>query len=707
MRHLTTLFILLLSTLPALAQSVSISPNIGYQGDNSLPVTISGVGTSFSQASPSLVQVTQGVNALNFTPQFLNSGTEMTGFLGIPANAIPGHYALTVDDLFGNYTQPGAFLVLPASGDLVFGRVILDINQNCVDDPTEIGIEGINVLINPIGVIVQTGPGGYWSLPSLSTGNYSAVVGGTGSWMLTCPPTQFFTVSNSNALTLAPSFGMINTNPCPDPVVSVFAPFIRRCFSNQRVYVSACNGNMGTGTIFGAYVDLELDDYMLATGSSIPYTSLGNNVFRFDVGDIDPGNCATFWVATTISCNTLLGETLCMQAEMYPVDPCMLDTIPAVPIPPGTDPNFTLPDPCTLPWDHSSLLVNGWCADDSVHFSITNTGTFGSGDMLCESPVFLYVNDTLISINSIQLAGQEVLNYTFAANGETWIMAAEQHPLHPGNSHPNAHVEACGTTMDNWIPGMVNNFPTNDADPVIDIYCGEVTGSYDPNDKRGFPKGLTEDHLILPNRSIDYVIRFQNTGTDTAFNIVVRDTLDFDLDIFSVRAGVSSHSYTFQTYGPRVLEWTFSNIMLPDSTTDQAGSNGFLTFKVDQLSNLSNGTMITNDADIYFDFNDPIITNETWHQVDDMLQSAPVGATFITLEEEEVEVYPNPTSNSIFLDNSEELVGAKFIISDLNGNIVKEGVLNYQHNEINLEELAAGVYVIRINNSIPVRIVRL
>ena len=707
MRSLTALSIFLFSTLFAFAQTVSISPNVAYQGANSLPVTVTGVGTTFNQASSSQVQVQQGQNSLSFSNSLFGSATEINGYLNVPTTAVPGYYTLSVADNINNYTQPGAFHVLPGNGHLVFGRVILDINQNCADDFTEVGVEGINVLINPIGVIVQTGVGGYWSLPSLPAGNYDLVVGGTGSWMPTCPPTQSFTVSNPNTLTLAPAFGMVNTNPCPDPVVSVFAPFIRRCFSDQRVYVSACNGAMGTGIIYGAYIDLELDPFMLVTGSSMPYTALGNNVFRFDVGDIDPGNCVNFWMSTTVSCNSPLGGTLCMKAEMYPVDPCVLDTIPADPILPGTDPNFVLPDPCTLPWDNSSLLVDGWCQDDSVHFSITNTGTFGSGDMVCESPVFLYVNDTLISINSIQLTGQEVLNYTFAADGETWIMATEQHPLHPGNSHPNSHVEACGTTINNWIPGMVNNFPTDDADPVVDIYCGPVTGSYDPNDKRGFPKGLTEDHLILPNRSIDYVIRFQNTGTDTAFNIVVRDTLDFDLDIFSVRPGVSSHDYTFKTYGPRVLEWTFSNIMLPDSTIDEPGSNGFLTFKVDQLLNLSNGTMITNDADIYFDFNDPIITNETWHQIDDMLQSAPVGSVFITLEEEEVEVYPNPTTDIIFIDNSEELVGAEFIISDFKGNIVKKGILSFQHNEIDVRSLSQGAYVLKINNSIPIRIVRM
>jgi hypothetical protein len=91
--------------------------------------------------------------------------------------------------------------------------------------------------------------------------------------------------------------------------------------------------------------------------------------------------------------------------------------------------------------------------------------------------------------------------------------------------------------------------------------------------------------------------------------------LDVDLNLFTVTTGVSSHSYEFRTYGPRVLEWKFNNINLPDSTTDLVGSNGFVTFHVDPVPNLAVGSEITNDADIYFDYNDPIITNTTIHRI--------------------------------------------------------------------------------------------
>ncbi len=191
----------------------------------------------------------------------------------------------------------------------------------------------------------------------------------------------------------------------------------------------------------------------------------------------------------------------------------------------------------------------------------------------------------------------------------------DQHPYHPGNSNPSAHMEICGSS--GFLPFIVTMFPQDDADPVIDIFCDQVSAPYDPNDKTGFPNGLGETHAIQRGQQIEYLVRFQNIGTDTAVHVVILDTLSTDLNIFTVQSGVSSHPYEFRMYGPRVLEWRFNNIMLPDSTTDEPGSNGFVMFKVQQVPDLPFGTVIENTANIYFDFEDPVITNTYFHTVTD------------------------------------------------------------------------------------------
>lgn len=355
-----------------------------------------------------------------------------------------------------------------------------------------------------------------------------------------------------------------------------------------------------------------------------------------------------------------------MQANLYPADSCIFDTIPANP--PG---DFT---PCDLPWDKSSLSLEGWCSNDSIFFSITNTGEVGEGDMQCYSPVRLLIDGEYQWLDSIMLAAQETFIYAFLGDGRTWRLEADQHPLHPGNSHPNATVEACGD-LDQWTAGLVTILPMDDADPIVDIYCGEVTGSYDPNDKSAIPTGVGAEHKVLPNVPLEYMIRFQNTGTDTAFTVVITDTLDTDLNIFSVHSGASSHDYSFRIQGPRVLEWTFENIMLPDSNVNEAGSHGFVSFTVDQNPNLADDVEINNTANIYFDFNEPIITNTTSHIIDRNIG----GGTIILGSENNLKAnavntsivaYPNPTTGEleIRLDKSYANVTAK--VTDLTGRTI-------------------------------------
>jgi uncharacterized repeat protein (TIGR01451 family) len=381
-----------------------------------------------------------------------------------------------------------------------------------------------------------------------------------------------------------------------------------------------------------------------------------------------------------------------MEANLNPVSNCALDTISTPPYGGGLISN--LPAPCTLPWDQSSLSVDGWCQGDSVVFQITNTGEPGGGDMECFSPVIVYVDGTLYFVDSIMINGGQTVTYSFPANGETWILNAEQHPLHPGNSHPNAHVDGCGPGD---TDGDVNDLPLDDADPVVDIYCGVVTGSYDPNDKRGFPNGVTEEHFILPNQQIQYVIRFQNTGTDTAFTVVVRDTLDINLDILSVTPGVSSHDFEFKMYGPRVLEWTFNNINLPDSANSEPNSHGFLTFTVNQKANLSPGTVFKNNADIYFDLNEPIITNETWHTIN--LEHFATMST-IHIDQMTLNVYPNPTTDVLTVAFDKVYSNLPYSVYDQNGRLVKSGELNKLVNFLDFSDLNQGFYLIKIKNEI-------
>ncbi|HTE23811.1 DUF7619 domain-containing protein [Flavitalea sp.] len=135
-----------------------------------------------------------------------------------------------------------------------------------------------------------------------------------------------------------------------------------------------------------------------------------------------------------------------------------------------------------------------------------------------------------------------------------------------------------------------------------------LTGSFDPNDKLESHGGLISTTEIKSGAYLNYLIRFQNTGTDTAFNIVVLDTLEANLNWESLTMQDASHSYELSITGGRYLKWTFNSILLVDSLTNEPGSHGYIRFKIRPKSDLAIGNVIKNSASIYFDFNLPIKT---------------------------------------------------------------------------------------------------
>ena len=141
----------------------------------------------------------------------------------------------------------------------------------------------------------------------------------------------------------------------------------------------------------------------------------------------------------------------------------------------------------------------------------------------------------------------------------------------------------------------------------------EITCAYDPNDKQAFPLGYTDDHLLLQQTEQEFVIRFQNTGNAPAQNIRIQDTLDENFDISSFRLIANSHS-VMTTIDPetRLVDFYFENIQLPDSVNNEPESHGLISYVITPNPSLPVGTVLENTAYIYFDNNEPIITNTTW-----------------------------------------------------------------------------------------------
>lgn len=147
---------------------------------------------------------------------------------------------------------------------------------------------------------------------------------------------------------------------------------------------------------------------------------------------------------------------------------------------------------------------------------------------------------------------------------------------------------------------------------TVDSISSIIQGSYDPNDKKATQQ-LTPLE-VSEGSFIDYTVRFQNTGTDTAFTVVLADTLSSLLQASTLQTVEASHSCK-TTVKDNVVFFEFLNIDLPDSNRNKIGSNGFVRFRAKPVSSVVNGNIISNKVAIYFDYNSPIITNTATTQI--------------------------------------------------------------------------------------------
>ena len=136
-----------------------------------------------------------------------------------------------------------------------------------------------------------------------------------------------------------------------------------------------------------------------------------------------------------------------------------------------------------------------------------------------------------------------------------------------------------------------------------------VRGSYDPNDKTENHGGKLTSQQVANGEYLHYTIRFQNTGTDTAFNINIQDTLDSKLDWNTIQMLTASHSYQMTMNDGNKCTFSFKNINLVDSITNEPASHGYIVYKIKPKQTVALGDTIKNRAAIYFDFNPAVITN--------------------------------------------------------------------------------------------------
>ncbi len=225
----------------------------------------------------------------------------------------------------------------------------------------------------------------------------------------------------------------------------------------------------------------------------------------------------------------------------------------------------------------------------------TNAGT----DTLINRTVSLIRDPriTLISATPAQssVAG-DTIRWTIARlnpRDTVLILATMQIPAPPG-------TQAGDTLVNSAVVDSTGDLTPHDN---LSILSQVVTDAYDPNEKFESLGGTIDSADAARGKYLQYTIRFQNTGTDTAFNIVLRDTLSNKVDPSTVEMMGASAPYQLTIKNGNILTWTLSNIQLPSSIQNDPGSVGFVAYRVKPVSGLAGGDRISNSAWIYFDFN--------------------------------------------------------------------------------------------------------
>jgi uncharacterized repeat protein (TIGR01451 family) len=318
-----------------------------------------------------------------------------------------------------------------------------------------------------------------------------------------------------------------------------------------------------------------------------------------------------------------------------------------------------------------------------------NWGNYGPGSPGSYTLTLTYPAGVTVNTSSIQNS-----SYTITGNTITWTLNSA---LSSFNNYDNITFN-----VPSGLTSQTPHYYTSTITPTGNLTdCSSLNNagsllqllgnSYDPNDKLVARPNQTEEvfwnettYLDAYNiEKLNYTIRFQNTGTAPAQNIYIIDTLSSNLNWASFSLIESSHPMQVVSLGNGILRFEFSQIWLADSTTNEEASHGHLVYNISEKESTLGevGAEIENTAYIYFDWNDPIVTNTTYN-INELTEG---------IEEESkqfIKLFPNPAVSELNL-----VCGGAFNyeISDMSGRILLQGEIN-ESDKIRIADLNAGVY---------------
>jgi len=552
---------------------------------------------------------------------------------------------------------------------LLGGTAFADPDGNCEQDSAEPALNGTVLSFNNGSEVFHAVVAADHYMVGLGNGPYT--VGATPTspyWEFSaCDPSSVELPASGDTLV---SFGFT-------PLVS--APYItmdgwaqnRLCMPSTYT-LRYCNN--GTANFTGA-VQVSFGNEATVDSASVPWQNNANGTVTFAENSLGIAQCRTIKVYFSRPCDMdLVGRSFCIQADAFPNDMFL----------PGTT------------WDASNLMIIAGTniTADSVLFTVINTGSA----MASSQDLLIHADSTLYTTIPLQLAAGAFATYAFEANGYTWRGTITQAPGNPNSAFTTAALEGVGTHPDGSISlGFVDDYPLYGQYAFHHTSCSQILNAYDPNRKSVVPEGMGAEHYVDSTATLEYTLEFQNTGTAEAYVVRLVDTLATPLDPATIAPGVASHPYTWRFLASNVVEFLFEGIHLPDSTTNELDSHGFVRFRIAQRGANPAGTVINNTAGIYFDFNPPVITNTAMVTVGYPLVTGigtPVdpGTT--------LRAYPNPFTESTVIVVDGAHGPMTLTVRDVLGRTVKrQSARNTDRFILDRKSLSSGQYVFEVRSA--------
>ena len=472
-----------------------------------------------------------------------------------------------------------------------------------------------------------------WPNPKNSTLIFSNVTAGNYQLRITIPSSQFF-LAGARLEVYNPKIvsGSINATSCSNPnMLNNFPMKITNLSDNSSYFTSTINGN---------------------------YTFLLPNITgNFLIEPVNNGNLIAIPSSINLTIdsttNSYLNNDFCLTSNTTGID-------------------------VSAQLVSQTLARPGFNADYELIYM--NHGNVTTGN----ESIVLNFDATKMTFLSASITPSSV-----TSNSITWTYS-NLTPLEIRSITMSFNIFTPPTVNSGEILNFTGNItPAVDFDPTNNnINLSQpVVNAYDPNDVL-----CIQGDQITPAQvgdELTYRIRFQNTGTASAVNIIVKTVLDSELDWSTFEPLTASHAYTTSIINGNELTYTFNNINLEDSTTNEPASHGWIFYRIKSSTTASVGDDFEATANIFFDYNLPITTNTYNTVIYDPLSINDQPTEGI------VALYPNPVTNYITINT---LHDTSYSLFDLSGKLLRYDRLSSGLNEVDLSQLSNGLYILKSVN---------